>query len=76
MQASDDQKSDLEQLQQDLNDIIQLTQFSILKKISEAPKQTNQDTIKVSLFKPYSLKIKTNYNLNLNRRMMWKRLKE
>ena len=46
--ATDEQKPDLEQLQQDLQDIIQLTQSSILTKISETSAETEDASIEVS----------------------------
>ena len=56
MTATDEQKPDLEQLQQDLNDIIQLTQESILKKISESPTETDLESINVSPFNLHLLR--------------------
>jgi len=47
--ATDEQKPDLEQLQQDLQDIIQLTQSSILTKISETSAETEDASIEDDL---------------------------
>ena len=72
MTATDEQKPDLEQLQQDLNELIELTQHSILQKISESPKEADQDSLTVSLFIIFLKSKKTNRNLNIGCRMICK----